>query len=283
MKNFYQTFKNSIYNPSFYQNIATAPFWEAFRFYAKATVALAGVMAVALAVFLGIVGGAFIKYRAADLVKNYYPEALTINIDKGQASAQVAMPYFVPVKSMNGATTTVGSVQNLLVVDTNHEFDKKSFLEYKTYALLTKTDLVTSNEDGQITIQSLRNAPPMVISQAMLLSFIEQIRSHAVAIIIGGGIAMFVVFLLGFAFYLVILLLFALIPLLIAWIKKEQLSYSSAYKMSLYAIVPALALKTLLNIMGLFFLPAYLTLLVFMLVIALNMRNEEEPKLFEAR
>jgi hypothetical protein len=51
--------------------------------------------------------------------------------------------------------------------------------------------------------------------------------------------------------------------------------------MSLYAIVPALALKTLLNIVGVFFIPAYFTFLVFLLIISLNMREAEEPTLFE--
>lgn len=85
---------------------------------------------------------------------------------------------------------------------------------------------------------------------------------------------------LGYLMYLILLLLLALIPKSIAYLKKMPLSYASAYKMSLYAIIPALALKTLLNILGVFFLPAYFTLLVFMLVIAVNMREKEEPTLF---
>ena len=50
--------------------------------------------------------------------------------------------------------------------------------------------------------------------------------------------------------------------------------------MSLYAIIPALALKTLINIFGVFSMPAYFTLLVFMLVVAINMQETEQPKLF---
>jgi len=61
------------------------------------------------------------------------------------------------------------------------------------------------------------------------------------------------------------------------------LSYGGAYRISLYAIVPALALKTLINILGVFFIPAYFTLLVFMLIVAINMKESEEPTLFETK
>jgi hypothetical protein len=276
MKNLIDTFKKTIYNPSFYQHVGDVPFKEAFRFYRKCTLVFSVVMTVALAIFFIPVGTLFINKYAPDLIKNYYPEKLVIHIEKGQASADVPMPYFVPIRTLGGATTTVGLAENLLVVDTTHDFERKIFESYKTYALLTKTDLVTSNDKGQITIQPLRGAPTTTISQELLLSWVDKIHQSLGTIIAIAIVAVFVILALGYLLYLLPLLLFALVPYFIAWIRKTPLTYRAAYKMSLYAIVPALAVKTVLNLVGLFFLPSYLTFLVFMLVVAINMRDTDQ-------
>ena len=170
----------------------------------------------------------------------------------------------------------------MIVIDTARNFEKSVFQEHKTYALLTKTEIVTQSDNGQITIQDLRGAPTTTINQEVLLGWVEKIRNSIGLIVSLGLIATFIVLVLGYLVYLVPLLLFAFVPFFIAWLKKTSLSYEVAYKMSLYAIVPALALKTLFNLMGVFFLPPYFTLLVFMLIIAINMREVEQPKLFNS-
>lgn len=280
MKTIFETFKKSVYDPAFYQTVATAPLSGTFRFYIKFTLVLSLVMTVVLGVLLVPQGIIFVRERAPDLVKTYYPKELAVHIEKGAASANVPMPYFVPLMGATGATATT-SMQNMLVIDTTEDFDKKKFEEYRTYALLTSTDIVTRNDNGQITIQSLRAVPPIIITQDVLLSWILNIQNYLVYIVAIGIVVTFIIMMLGYLAYLIPLFLFALIPKSIAYLKKMPLSYASAYKMSLYAIIPALALKTLLNILGVFFLPEYFTLLVFMLVIAVNMREKEEPTLFE--
>ncbi len=282
MKNLYKTFKKAVYNPAFYQKTPDSSFADAFRFYFKSTLIFSAVMTIALGIFFIPIGLAFINDKAPGLVRTYFPADLTVNVEKGQASANVAMPYFVPIRTTDGATSTIGTMQNILVVDTTHDFDKKTFADYKTYILITKNDIVTSNDGGQINIQSLRGAPFHTLSQAVLLSWVATIQHSFALIAVVAVIVMYILLMLGYLIYLGVLFIFALIPLLIGWIKKIPLSYGGAYKMSLYAIVPALALKTALNLIGVFFLPSYLTFLVFILVITLNMRNEEEePKLFE--
>lgn len=281
MKSIFETFKKSVYNPVFYQGVASAPFSDAFRYYIKFSLFLSVVMTVVLGVYLVPQGVVFIKNRAPDLVKMYYPKELVVHIEKGNASANVPMPFFVSLQGATGATTTPDVMQNMLVIDTTEDFSKRKFDEYKTYALLTSTDIVTRSDSGQITIQSLRAAPTTTISQEVLLSWVEYVRSY-LGYIVGAGIVMtFIAMIFGYLTYLIPLVLFALIPLIIAYLKKTPLSYVSAYKLSLYAIIPALALKALLNILGVFFLPPYFTLLVFMLVVAVNMREAKTPNLFE--
>lgn len=278
MKTIFETFKKSIYGPSFYQNAAGAPFATAFRYYVKFSLFLSIVLTIYLALTLVPAGVAFVKNRAPDLVKSYYDKTLVVKIERGVASADVPMPYFVPLKSTPGEST---SMQNMLVIDTTKEFDRKKFEEYKTYALLTKTDIITTNDNDQITIKSLRTLPSITVSQDVLLSLVQKINDSMGYIVSFGVLATFLVVFSGYFVYLIPLLLFSLVPKVVAYLKKTPLTYASAYRMSLYAIIPALAVKTLLNIMGVFFLPEYFTLLVFMLVIAVNMRDaEEEPTLF---
>ncbi len=168
-----------------------------------------------------------------------------------------------------------------MVINTNEDFSKNKFVEYKTYSLLTRTDLVTQDSNGAITITPLPSRYIITINQEQLLSWIGNIQKYTWAIVVAIVVGTFTVIFCDYLMYLVPLVLFALIPKFIAYIKKSPLSYASAYIMSLYAIVPALALKALLGMLGVFFLPPYFTLLVFMLVIAINMREVKETTLFE--
>lgn len=282
MKTIFETFKKSIYGPAFYQSAGREPFGNIFRYYAKVALVLSAVMTIALGVLIIPVSVIFMRSRAGDLVRTYYPKDLVVHVEKGEASANVPMPYIIPVKQMTGTAPAVDALQNMLVIDTTHDFEKKTFDGYKTYALLTKTEIVTQSDKGQITIQELRGTPATTISQEVLLSWVGKIRDSLGLIATFGVIAMFMIFSAGYLLYLVPLLLFALVPFVIAWIKKTPLSYGEAYKMSMYAIIPALVLKTLFNLVGVFFLPSYFTLLVFMLIIALNMREVDQPKLFNS-
>ena len=277
----FETFKKSIYDPAFYQTVATEPLGSVVRSYAKVTLILSALMTIGLGVLVVPAGVSFLKERAPELVRGYYPAELVVTIEKGEATINMPEPYIISGKGEALVALKKEGLENILVIDTTRDFEKKTFEDHKTIALLTKTELVTRSDKGRITIQELRRVPTATISQEFLLSWVENVRGKIAYIIIGGVLVTFIVVALGYFVYLIPLLLFALIPLLIAWLKKTPLSYGGAYKMSLYAILPALALKTLLNLFGVFFLPSYFTLLVFMLVIALNMKEAEQPKLFE--
>lgn len=281
MKTIFETFKKSIYNPVFYQNAVTTSLPDVVRYYIKFALLLSVVMTVALSILFIPDGVVFIKKYAPDMVKSYFPAELTIKIEKGLASVNVKEPYVIEGKNGSQAVLKEQGLLNMLVIDTKHDFDKKKFEEYKTFALLTKTEFITQSNEGQITIQELRKMPNVSINQNLLLLWVEKVDSSIVYIVIAGVIATFLAMMLGYATYFVVLFVFSLIPILIAYLKKMPLSYSGAYKISLYAIVPALALKTLLNIFGVFSVPAYFTFLVFLLIISLNMREAEEPTLFE--
>ena len=281
MKTIFETFKKSIYNPVFYHTVASEPLGSIFRYYSKVTLILSALMTAGLGILLVPAGVSFLKERAPEMVRSYYPAELVVTIEKGEVAINMPEPYIISGKGDTLVALKKQGLENIFVIDTKRNFEKVKFDEYKTFALLTKTEIVTRSDNGQITIQELRRMPATTISQEFLLSWVEKVRGKLGYIVFGGVIAAFVAITLGYMVYLVPLLLFALIPFFIAWLKKTPLSYGGAYRMSLYAILPALALKTLLNLFGVFFLPAYFTLLVFMLIIALNMKEVEQQNLFE--
>lgn len=280
MKNMFETFKKSIHNPSFYEGLREISMGSAVRYYLKSTLLLSFLMTVFLGVTLVPQGILFVKKYAPEIVTTYFPKELTITLEKGEARVNVPEPYVIASKGVAKDALVEQGFQNMLVIDTTQDFNKKTFEEYKSFALLTKNELVTKSARGEITIQDLKTFPALTIDQGRVLSWVSKIKNSIGYIVFAGLVGTFMVMMLSYALYFIVLLLFACIPLLIAYLKKTPLSYANAYKMSLYAVVPALALKTLLNMAGLFFIPAYFTLLVFMLIISLNMREEKQPELF---
>ncbi len=282
MRDLFETFKKSIYNPDFYRAVPDAPFKEALRFYAKFVIFLALIMTVAFGVLLVPEGVRFIKERAPELVSEYYPSELVVNIEKGEATVNVEEPYIIPGKGVVLDALKKINLENFIVIDTRSGFDKDRFEAYSSFALLTKSEIVTQSTEGRITIQELPRGATIVVSKETLLGFVEKVRGSLGYIVPAGILATFIILVSGFAVYLIVLFIFALIPFLLAKAKSIPLSYIGAYKMSMYAVMPGLALKSLLNIAGIFFVPAYFVLLVFMLVIFLNMRTIEQPKLFKS-
>lgn len=282
MKIFLETFKKSVYDPVFYRSVAEGTMKEAVVFYVKASLFLATIMVIFFAIVLIPQGIGFVSDRAPALVKEYYPENLIVKMENGEASVNVPEPFIIANKIETPLSFVDGKpVENLLVIDTTDDFEKAKFERYNSFALLTKHELVTKGGQGSITIQNLSSFPSAVINQETLLSWISKINnSLAFFVPIGILLTLFALF-LGFMAYLLPLILFALIPFLVAWLKKIPMTYGGAYKISLYAVVPALALKTIFNISGVIFIPAYFTLLIFILIVSLNVREVEQPKLFD--
>lgn len=280
MKTLFLTFKKSMYNPEFYRAAAEANTGDVLRSYTKITFVYALFATVMFSVLLVPQGVRFIRDIAPVLVTEHYPADLTVHLEKGEATASVVQPYIIAGNNATREVLKENGLENMLVIDTTHDFSSKAFDDYKTFALLTKSQVITRNNEGNTTIQNLRGIPDMVIDQAGLLSLIKKIHAALIYIVPVGIVMTLIILFFGYIAYLVPLFLFALIPFFLAKVRKVPLTYSGAYKISMYAVLPGLALKTILNIGGIFYLPAYFSLLVFMLVIVINMREVEQPTLF---
>lgn len=277
MQSIFHTFKKSVYDPLFYKNIHEVSLKEGLHFYFKFALFLAAVMLAVFTLVLVPRGVSFVRDVAPTLVMGYFPKDLTVTVTKGEVSVNVPEPYIVSKDTpILGITGLKKGLENVLVINTKEAFDKQKFVDYKTFALLTKTELVTQSISGSITIQEIPSAMNLVVNQQILLDLVEKIRSSLVYAVPLGLAGTFLLLFLGLMFYLIPLFLFALIPMCLAWVKKgTTISYKEAYIMSLHAIMPGLALKSILNMMGIFVVPSSLNVLLFLLIIAINFREVE--------
>lgn len=271
-----ETFQKSLYNPAFYRGVGEMSLKDALRAYIIMMMVFTVFATVASAAILVPRASRFLHEGAGKLIQQYYPANLEVHIEKGVASINSPEPYFIPGRrSTLDTLSTDVSLENILVIDTRSDFGKAQFDDYKTFALLTQHEIVTRGERGTITIQDLKSFPEATINAEMLLRLVERVSAWYPLIALAGVVGLFGILFAGYLFYLIPLLVFALIPLCIAWMKGTPLRYSAAYKMSLYAVIPGLAFKTLLNMGGYFSIPAYLSFLIFVLVIVVNMQAEK--------
>jgi hypothetical protein len=78
-------------------------------------------------------------------------------------------------------------------------------------------------------------------------------------------------------FYLFASLFGAVIPLLIAKLRKIRMTYGEAYKVALYATVPIMFLTTVWLFLGLGAFPAFLDTLLFAFLLTLNLKQKNPP------
>lgn len=281
MKSIFKIFRTSLYGPDFYSSVADAPLKDALRYYVRLGLILSLVTTITLALLLAPRGVRFVKNKALVLVKDYYPAELAIQVKDGEASTNVTEPYIIAAKGMIRTALTEKNLENIFVIDTKNEFTPSTFESYKTFALLTKHEIVTQGDYGQSTRQRLPHAGEYFINQQVLLAWTHNLQASMVYIVPLGIIMTFGIVFVSYLGYLLLLFLFAGMVFFLAKIRHMPLSYAGAYKMSLYAVVPGLVLKSLLNASGIFFVPAYLTFLVFLLIVFLNVRIVEQPTLFK--
>lgn len=277
MKNTFEIFKKSLSSVSLYREASEEPFGNGIRYYVKAIALLSLIATVGFGVFAVPQGVRFIKEEALPLMQERYPADLQIVIRNGEASTNNATTTIIHgEKKILSTLFKDDSIENILVVDTEHEYARDVFDSYHTFALLAKHDIVMRRAEGDVIIQPLRGFPEMTVASTTLVGFIEQVNNSLALFVVLSLITVFGLLFAGYVMYLVPLALFALIPFFLAWVKNIPLPYRGAYKMSVYAAIPGLALKTLFNIGGVLSVPAYFPLLIFMLIIFLVMKKMEQ-------
>jgi hypothetical protein len=217
--------------------------------------------------FVGLTSGTF--------VTQYYPAGLELNIVNGEVTTNMPEPYSVPNTDPKNPTP-----QNFVVIDTQTQDPIAALQQYHTMLLVTKTALVTQkSDDGELRIIPLKNIKEFHLTQAATLGYLHK----AVPFIVIAAVAFLVLIpvIMGFfgtLYYLLLLLVLALLTWLAAKLRKIAMGYQKAYVLSGYLLTLPILVGVLLALtpIGNKFL-VLLGFFVIALIINLRVRKEIVP------
>ena len=240
--NFFKTIKNSIYSPSFYQQIPTRSFKSSFGYFLLLVLILTAIKSLTL------IGPLIseLPNQLQTVIKetvNCYPKDLEIKITNGQISTNVKEPYFI-----DSCGTEPETNQPLLVIDTQTPFSKTQLDQYKVTAWLTKDSIIYKKSDLETRSYSLTEIKDFKLNKTFIDSLSNMIAPWLKFV---GPAFMFVAFIgiyLSYDFKLIYLLILAIVIWLIATIFKRDISYGQSYKLGLYAITLGLIVELLASL-----------------------------------
>ncbi len=268
---FIRTIADSIYNPAFYRQIIERPFSYSLKYF------------LGLAMTLTIVHAAIFSISALPPIRNFlssageniigfYPEELEVTIQQGNASTNVAEPYFIKIPASwneNGDST----IENLVVIDTKNDFSLDQFYQYRTAAWLTKDSLIFLKDSG-IQIEPLTKIENLTINQGQIRTLITRATPYLKFVTpVIFLVALFAI-LFSFVSKLLYVLLLALIILIIGKIKDVPLTYGKAYQIGLHAITLGLIVNLLPSNFPLLHIPFLFSILT-IVVVAMNLKPNQ--------
>jgi len=240
---FLKTIRNSIYSPDFYASIPQKKLGSAIGYFFLLILFVTAIQSIFPVWSFLTVGQTEIK-KFVNEVKNIYPSALVIKIQKGKVSTNAQEPYFIHLPGNKNKSAADNF--NLVVIDTKTPFSVNQFNQYRTFAWITE-DSVFTKSDNQIKANDLSKTSNVTIDKVLVSSLINRFSPWVNLItplaIIGIllGIYLLHVFRLVYLFFLA-----ALIWILTKLLKKP-LSYGNSYKTGLYAMTLGLFAEALLG------------------------------------
>jgi hypothetical protein len=265
IRNFLKKIKDTVYNPSFYQKITHEPTELGIWFLFLINVLSFTVIGIGLLV---ISIPSVSSFSMSDYIGTHYPDELTITIQDGVVEANIDMPYYIPLDE-----DEEGDPANLIVIDTTEGQTFDTISSYDTLAVLTRDSLVFFKSEGETRIFSLEEIKDFTFNKDTAISWGETIMTWTYILIIPFALLMIGIvacFVLGW--YLLVSFIYALVPFFAAKLLKKRLTYMNAYKVSLYALVPAILFSTIISLLGLHSLP-FLTLGIVSFVAIINIRG----------
>lgn len=264
-----QEIRNSIYNPIYYRVVRSESNKKTIGYYYRLTLILALLLTIVFALVAVPLITTFTSLLKSQ-AKTWYPSGLEIKIKGGEAFANVAEPYALPLP----AKWQNASTQNLLVIDTKHDFDLKKFESLKTLAWLTKNSLIYYR-DNQLVIQPLSNLKDLTINQAVFDNWVGLVSPFLTALAPLVILLIFIFLVIGFSLYLVWLFFVALLVVLISRFKQIQLSYGEAYRISVHAATLPILVRVLFSFLAPFASLYFLPTLLLLCLAAINLKDEE--------
>ncbi len=272
MKKFFQTVKDSVYNPQFYKDIQQEGTAVSVKYFAKIVFTLACV--VSIVPIIGGIGLLTWKHNVVDRVRaeitGIFPQELILQAKNGELSTNVAEPYAIEfsesIKREMSSDDRAYPVNNLLVINTGKPIEIGDFSKYKTFVILGKDEVgVFDSQKGKLQIQNFRNNNfSGTLDRAGFEVFVNKlfsiVQKVAVVILI---LLPFLIFAGLFVWYGVYLVFGAIIVWLAAKATHQSLTYGQSYRLGLHLVTLPLIISFLLPF--LFGVPFMFTLALFVI------------------
>jgi len=269
---FLNKIKSSVYDPAFYLDVVEDREKGPFKYFLKLSIVLALVFSLTSS-FMVVPNIKEFLVDAKNKVEQNYPKDLEVKIQGGIASTNAVEPYFVPAPAeLKAMDNEVEDFDNLLVIDTKNDFNLEKFRSYKTIVLLTKDSFVVEGNDGRVNITPLKDIPNFTVNYENLTRWFS--KTDSISRVLSGMVPLLILVgvFIAYMFKLVYLLVAALLVMLIAKLKKVNLSYKKSYSVSMYAVT----LPTLLSVLFFFLgmpMPMLVPTLVLLVVVLVNLKS----------
>lgn len=231
MKSFFDQVRKSVWGPDLYQELLAKPFSYSFSYFTKLGILLALIGTIMPSLFLVPLTNKLLA-EAPNVVLSTYPDELEVTVTKGEVSANVPSPYFIPIpRAWNDGTS---GYEHLLVIDTDRPFSVEQFESYRAVFWLTKNEIVSRNTGGKFEIQKL-NEVNGSISEQVISGWLSVIEPYFKFVAPGLVIALFFAMLFCSGSRLAALLFYAFFVFLYGVITKRNWKYRDAYVLSMHA------------------------------------------------
>lgn len=269
--NFFNKIKSSIYDPEFYSRALAGENTHPFKYFLKLITLVAFVYALIFA-FTGAKDVKVFLDEAGDSIVAHYPKELEVKFEKGNATSNVAEPYFIKIPEEFNKEEGE-EYENLLVIETKSDLNLEKFKSYKTFALLSKDSLVSQGTNGRISIIPLKDVPDSKINYDEVSKWYGNIKPFINALPYIFPILVFLGIILVQLFTLIYLLFGAFIVWIIGKMKNLDIPFKKAYHLSLHLVTLQIILTGVLYLSGNSVMPFFPTL-VFVAATWFNLKNK---------
>lgn len=255
MKTFFQNFKRSLSDASFYKEIAagTHPLKVRYAF------GLSLILSIIISSILAITLYTVLVPEAKKFVSEKIPSDLVVTLKSGQLSINQPSPYVFPF-ALEDQTSTV---ENALVIDTESTSTLETFSAYKTAILAGKNTLISQKESGEIKVIPLNDFPNFTLTQDSATRAVDKAVSWLWILPV---LALIPITLFQFLALMIVFLIAALILWIIFKVSSREITFAQAFTASMYAYTAVFILDVVLFTFNLYnmgvFLSAFLTALI---------------------
>jgi hypothetical protein len=245
---FFRTIRDSVYNPIFYRQAIVGEGPSPIKYFFKLIATMSIVVAISSAVsfffWFSVIGGVD-SFRSTAL--SLYPDALVLEYRDGHVTSNVDEPYLIPIpdrfKGASDSKEDSYPLENLLVIDTTHAIAPEDLAQHKTAVILGGDALWYRDSDGiQVDTFASWKQEPFTVDRQMIGGLVDKIAKVLIPVSIVGFVLLPLIFFFAFSFgYLFYLLFGALIILIVAKIRKIDITYVRAYKVGLFLITAPIA------------------------------------------